>query len=103
MQISEQVEVLTAGELMLMPTASTYAANRAPADMRGRYMAIFGLTWGVAQGTGPLAGGFLSDLVGPSAPWLMGGFTGSVAAAAFMVLASLEKKREADITLAPEG
>jgi len=78
--------ILTAGELMLMPTASTYAANRAPADMRGRYMAIFGLTWYMAQGAGPLAGGILSDNLGPSAPWLMGGAAGLAAALAFLWL-----------------
>ncbi len=79
--------VMTVGELMLMPTASTYTANRAPADMRGRYMAVFGLTWYVAQGLGPLAGGLLSDTAGPSAPWLLGGLAGLVAALAFTALA----------------
>ena len=72
---------------MLMPTASTYTANRARADMRGRYMAVFGLTWYVAQGLGPLAGGLLSDAAGPSAPWLLGGAAGLVAALAFTALA----------------
>lgn len=78
---------LTVGELMLMPTATTYTANLAPVDMRGRYMSIFGLTWGVAQGIGPVAGGFLADTYGPSAPWLGGGVAGMVAVLAFVVLA----------------
>ena len=37
--------VMTVGELILVPTASTYAANLAPVDKRGRYMSIFGLSW----------------------------------------------------------
>ncbi len=78
---------LTIGELMLMPTATTYTANLAPVDMRGRYMSIFGLTWGVAQGIGPVAGGFLADTYGPSAPWLGGGVAGMVAVLGFVVLA----------------
>jgi dipeptide/tripeptide permease len=36
--------LMTLGELMLVPTASTYAANLAPIDMRGTYMSIYGLT-----------------------------------------------------------
>ena len=38
-----------------MPIAITFTANLAPADMRGRYMSLFSLTWGVAQGIGPVA------------------------------------------------
>jgi MFS family permease len=32
--------IMTIGELIAMPTSSTYAAGLAPADMRGRYMSI---------------------------------------------------------------
>jgi MFS family permease len=84
--------IMTVGELILMPTATTYTANRAPADMRGRYMSIFGLTWGVAQGIGPLTGGYLSDTLGPSAPWLGGGVVGMAAVTAFVVLARRGQK-----------
>jgi MFS family permease len=78
--------ILTIGELMLMPTSNTYVANLAPADMRGRYMSIYGLTLSVAQGIGPVMGGFLSDNLGPSATWLGGGVVGVVAVLAFCVL-----------------
>ena len=84
-----------------MPTATTYTANLAPADMRGRYMSIFGLTWGVAQGIGPLMGGFLSDRIGPSAPWLGGGVAGLLAVTAFVVLATRAQRQKAQ--LAAEG
>ncbi len=79
--------IMTFGELMLMPTSTTYAANLAPADMRGRYMSIYGLTWGVAQGIGPVMGGLLSDTVSPAAPWLGGGVAGALAVTAFVLLA----------------
>jgi MFS family permease len=78
--------VMTIGELMLMPTSSTYTANMAPADMRGRYMSIYGLTWAVAQGLGPLFGGILSDNISPRAPWFGGGVFGLVAVTAFVAL-----------------
>jgi MFS family permease len=57
--------VMTIGELILVPTASTYAANLAPADKRGRCMSLAGLTWGAASGIGPVFGGFLNDNLGP--------------------------------------
>lgn len=79
--------ILTLGELMLMPTATTYTASLAPAHMRGRYMSLFSLTWGVAQGIGPLTGGFLSDTLGPTTPWMFGGASGLLAAIAFVALA----------------
>jgi MFS family permease len=79
--------IFSLGELLLMPTATTFTANLAPADMRGRYMSVFGLTWGVAMGIGPLFGGVLSDALGPTAPWLMGGIAGLTAALMFTLQA----------------
>lgn len=84
--------IMTTGELMLMPTSTTYTANLAPPDMRGRYMSIYSLTWGVAQGIAPLTGGLLADHFGPSAPWLGGGVAGLAAVTAFMLLALREKR-----------
>ncbi|MEA2007554.1 MAG: MFS transporter [Chloroflexota bacterium] len=39
--------IVTAGELMIVPTAITFTANLASEDMRGRYMSMFALTWGL--------------------------------------------------------
>jgi predicted MFS family arabinose efflux permease len=75
--------VMTLGELVLMPTSSTYAANLAPADMRGRYMSLYGLTWNVAQGIGPLVGGLMNDTLGPLAIWYTGGLAGLASAVLF--------------------
>jgi len=79
--------IMTVGELMLMPTATTYAAALAPAHMRGRYLSIFSLTWSAAAGTGPLAGGLLRDHVSLAGPWVLGGISGLAAALAFTVMA----------------
>jgi len=78
--------VMTIGELILAPTSSTYAANLAPADKRGRYMTLFGLTWPVGAGIGPVFGGILSDTFGPSAPWYGGMIGGVLSALAFLVM-----------------
>lgn len=87
--------IMTVGELMLMPTSTTYTANLAPAHMRGRYMSVYSLTWGIAQGVGSLGGGFLADTLGPSAPWIGGGVAGALAVTAFVVLAGRAKTAQA--------
>jgi MFS family permease len=92
--------IMTTGELMLMPTSTTYTADLAPAHMRGRYMSVYSLTWGIAQGIAPLAGGLLADQVSPSAPWLAGGAAGMLAVLAFVVLARRTARREKENTLA---
>ncbi len=78
--------ILTFGELILIPTSTTYAANLAPADMRGRYMSIYGLTWGIASGISPVMGGFLNDKIGPVYIWYGGLAVGLLAALAFSLL-----------------
>lgn len=88
--------VMTIGELILIPTSNTYTANLAPADMRGRYMSIYGLTHSVASGIAPLLGGFLSDTIAPRATWVGGGILGAVAVLAFLWLV-IRSKRESDV------
>ncbi len=78
--------LMTVGELIVVPRTSAYVANLAPADKRGRYLSLYGLTWNIAAGISPLLGGFLSDSFGPAAPWLGGALVGVLAAAAFWAL-----------------
>lgn len=66
--------ILTFGELALVPTSSKYVADRAPADLRGRYMSVYWIGWGLARTVAPLIGGFLNDTFFPQAIWL-GGLT----------------------------
>jgi len=62
--------VLTFGELTLVPTASKYVADRAPEDLRGRYMSIYWVGWGLARTLAPLIGGALNDAIAPRAIWI---------------------------------
>ena len=48
--------VFTIGEMITMPTAAAYLANLAPAELRGRYMGVSGLTWATALIIGPVSG-----------------------------------------------
>jgi MFS family permease len=81
--------ILTIGEMLLVPTATTLTANLAPPDMRGRYMGIYSLSWGVAIGLGPVIGGFLNDRIAPVAIWYGTLAMGLAAAAGFLVLSRL--------------
>jgi len=93
--------ILTIGELIIVPTASTYAANLAPADMRGRYMSIFGLSWRVALGIGPILGGFLNDSLGPKAIWYGGVVIGLASAIFFTQLQSQYREKNQSVTNNP--
>jgi len=79
--------ILTVGELILTPTATTLAANLAPSDMRGRYMSIYGLTWGMAMAVGASLGGFLNDYAGPQSIWVGGLVIGVISTVFFLRLA----------------
>lgn len=91
--------ILTIGELIIVPTSNTYAANLAPPDMRGRYMSIYALTWSVASGIGPVLGGFLSDTIGPRFIWVGGGCIGLIGVASFILLAGRNKPMDLTSTL----
>jgi MFS family permease len=64
--------IMTFGELILVPTASKFVADRSPVDMRGRYMSFYWLTQGIARAIAPLYGGWLNDTLSPRAIWLGG-------------------------------
>ncbi len=86
--------IMTIGELIISPTATTYTANAAPVDMRGRYMSVFGLTSSVASLIAPVLGGVLSDHFGGRSIWLGGGVIGVLAIGAFLWLTILVNNRK---------
>ncbi len=51
--------------------------------MRGRYMSLYGLTWGVSAGISPLVGGNLYESLGARAMWLTGALVGLGSATLF--------------------
>lgn len=50
------VVVLTLGEITFMPASSGFIANLSPVDMRGRYMALSGLFYGIGGSVGAMIG-----------------------------------------------
>ena len=87
--------VLTIGEMIMMPTSTALTANLAPPDMRGRYMSVYSLTWGIGFGIGPVIGGFLNDNLAPVAIWYGGLAMGLAATLGFALLARALRRQRA--------
>ena len=85
--------ILTFGELTLVPTASTYVADIAPPDLRGRYMSFHWLGWGIARTLSPIIGGFLNDTVAPRAIWIGGLLIGLASTLGIFLLSRVSKSQ----------
>lgn len=62
--------VWSVGDLLLMGHAWTIVSRLAPTGSRGRYLAAYGLSWGVATVLAPVLGTLLLAGGGPGALWL---------------------------------
>ncbi len=80
------IVVITTGEMILMPTSQALAANFAPVDMRGRYMAVYGLCWAIPSTLGPGAAGYILDNFNPNLLWYIGGALCLISAFSFYTL-----------------
>ncbi len=85
--------VYTFGEMILIPTATAVTADLAPAELRGRYMGMLGLTWSVGFGIGPIIGGLISEHIAPVALWPLTATAGLLAAILFLGLARFTSAR----------
>lgn len=78
--------VITIGEMVVTPFQQSLVASFAPEDMRGRYMAVSGLSWSISFTVGPYLAGLLLESSNPSLLWAFCGLIGTLAAIGFMVL-----------------
>lgn len=90
--------ILTFGELTLVPTASKYVADLAPADLRGRYMSMHWLGWGLARTLAPIIGGFLNDNIAPRAIWIGGLLVGLTSTLGIFLLSRASAPRTNPLT-----
>jgi predicted MFS family arabinose efflux permease len=60
----------TIGEMLTLPYISTIVINRASEQSRGKYSAVYSLSWAVAQVVGPASGGFIAAGWGYDALWV---------------------------------
>jgi MFS family permease len=78
--------IITIGEMVVTPFQQSLVASFAPEDMRGRYMAVSGLTWSIAFTVGPYFAGLILDSANPNMLWILAGFLGLLATIGFSVL-----------------
>jgi MFS family permease len=70
------------GELFLLTRYLTLASGLAPDHARGRYLAVFGLSWGIATAIAPLTVTWLLESFGPEGLWLSSAAVALILAAA---------------------
>lgn len=82
----------TVGEMILIPTATTFTSRLAPADMRARYMSIYTLAQGIGTGVGPLLGGWSEQWFSSRAMWYTAGLMGLVGTVIFLAIYRMKKR-----------
>jgi len=80
------VVIITVGEMVVIPTSQALAAGFARTDMRGRYMAVFGLSISVPAAVGPVAAGLVLDNFSPNLLWYLGALLCAISATSFYAL-----------------
>jgi len=90
------VMIITIGEMIVMPVSQALAANFAPEEMRGRYMAIYSLAWAIPATFGPGLAGLILDNknYNPNLLWYIGGILCLISVMGFYALhLKLEKQK----------
>ncbi|MGC5326579.1 MDR family MFS transporter [Brevibacillus sp. SYSU BS000544] len=86
--------IFTIGEMLNGPHIQKAVSLMAPAEMRGRYFSIFGMSWQISKSVGPLLGGLLMTSFGGDIMFSIIGvllfFTGFIQ---YKLLSGLEKER----------
>jgi MFS family permease len=78
--------IITIGEMLVVPVSQSLVAHFAPQDMRGRYMAVFGFSWGIPFAVGPLLAGLIMDNYDQRWLWYACGLIGMLAVLGFLWL-----------------
>ena len=84
---------IATGEMVWAPTGQALASKFASEETRGRYMAVFGLTFGSAAAVAPWLGGLVLDNLDPRWVWLGSGLLSAVAVACYGLLHVRNKRR----------
>jgi len=78
--------IITIGEMVVAPVGQALVAKFAPEEMRGRYMAVFGFSWGIPFAFGPYLAGQILDNYDPRILWYAAGIIGTLAVMGFLGL-----------------
>ncbi|MCK5315818.1 MAG: MFS transporter [Anaerolineales bacterium] len=87
------VVLITVGEMIVMPVGQALAANFAPEDMRGRYLALFSLAWALPATVGPGVAGLILDNFNPNWVWYASGMLCFLAVVGFLALNQATRAR----------
>lgn len=82
------VVIWTLGEMLAIPAAGGWVANRATATHRGKYMGLYTVVWGFGFILAPTGGAWIYQQLGPDVLWWT---TGAVAALTWLGLELLER------------
>ena len=85
--------IITVGEMIVEPVSQAIVALLAPQDMRGRYMAISGLSWLIPSAIGPYIAGLIMDNYDPRWVWYLCGLLSLVAVSGYLILNTRFQKR----------
>lgn len=78
--------LIAIGEMIVVPVGQALAAQFAPEDMRGRYMALYSTSWTLPSAIGPWAAGLIMDHYDPNWVWYAAGILSAAAIAGFLLL-----------------
>ena len=97
------IVIITIGEMIVMPVSQGLVANFAPEEMRGRYMAVFELSWALPSTVGPGLAGYILDNFNPNLLWYISGVLSALAAFSFWVLHMTIGKQDRFVAKPAEG
>ncbi|MBL1213950.1 MAG: MFS transporter [Ignavibacteriae bacterium] len=91
--IAATVIIWSLGEILVFPFASSFVANRADENNRGKYMGLFTFSFALSFIIGPTAGTYIYEKFGPENLWYACGVLGVFVAGGFLLLNNYLNKR----------
>ena len=95
------VAVWTTGEVLQAGLLSAVVASLAPPQLRGRYLGVFGFSFGLASMLAPLVGTQLLDRFGEAALWGSCAGAGVVAGAGLLAVSGAAERRVRSAGVSP--
>lgn len=84
--LSFDVAIWTLGEMIAVPVGSALVAELAPERLRGRYMSVYSLAWGLGFSGGAVGGGYWLGQLNPATLWLGAFAIGLFSASSYLLL-----------------
>jgi MFS family permease len=91
--------IITIGEMVVSPVSQALIASFAPEEMRGRYMAVAGFSWGIPFAIGPYLAGLIIDGPRPNLLWYAAGFVGMLSTVSFLALYYMREENAQEIEI----